>query len=104
MVGGIIVTFFGDCATYYYGASDHEYRELMAPYALQWHAIREAKKRGCRLYDLFGVSGEGDGAWGARLSGVTEFKEKLGGEHVHYMKTRELAFRPVAAKVFWGII
>jgi lipid II:glycine glycyltransferase (peptidoglycan interpeptide bridge formation enzyme) len=28
----------------------------MAPYALQWAAMRAARKAGCRSYDLFGCA------------------------------------------------
>lgn len=42
-------------ALYLYGASSNEHRSLMPAYALQWHAITEAKKLGCVSYDLFGI-------------------------------------------------
>ena len=38
-----------DQASYLYGASSGEHRELMAPYALQWAAIQEAKNVGCEI-------------------------------------------------------
>lgn len=47
---------FGDMFTYLYGASDHDYRQLMAPYLLQWEGIKKGKKLGCRWYDFFGVA------------------------------------------------
>jgi lipid II:glycine glycyltransferase (peptidoglycan interpeptide bridge formation enzyme) len=99
IIAGIIVTFFGDTATYYYGASSYEHRQIMAPYLLQWHAILEAKKDGCLIYDFLGISGGGKSAWDKRLSGVTEFKQKFGGEAVHYAKTAEFTFRP-----FWRFL
>ncbi|MBI2453506.1 peptidoglycan bridge formation glycyltransferase FemA/FemB family protein [Candidatus Peregrinibacteria bacterium] len=55
-LAGILVTFFAGSATYFYGASSDSHRELMAPYLLQWVAMKEARKRGCRVYDFFGVS------------------------------------------------
>jgi peptidoglycan pentaglycine glycine transferase (the first glycine) len=95
VIGGTIVTFFGDTATYYYGASSHTYRALMAPYLLQWRAIRDAKKRGLRYYDFMGIAGSGGGDWDRRLEGVTRFKEKFGGETSHYMRSFELVFKPL---------
>ncbi|MDX9893782.1 MAG: peptidoglycan bridge formation glycyltransferase FemA/FemB family protein [Patescibacteria group bacterium] len=53
-----MVSFFGDFATYLHGASADMYRELMAPYLLQWEAILEAKKLGFKFYDFGGVNGK----------------------------------------------
>jgi len=55
VIAANIVVFYGDTATYLHGATDDEYRNVMAPYLLQWQAILDAKKTGCKLYDLGGV-------------------------------------------------
>lgn len=57
-----IFVFFEDVAIYYYGASTsrEEYRNLMAPYALQWKAIQDAQASGIRWYDFLGVATPGD--------------------------------------------
>lgn len=47
---------FGETFTYVFGASDHEYRQLMAPYLLQWSAIQIGKNEGYKFYDFFGVA------------------------------------------------
>ena len=56
IIAGVIVTFCGDIATYYYGASGNKHRNVMAPYLLQWEAMKEAKKRGCKWYDFLGIA------------------------------------------------
>ena len=76
-VAGVIITFCGEKAMYYYGASDHNYRKVMAPYLLQWQALLEAKEQGCTRYDLLGIAPPN--AQNHPLSGVSAFKEKLGG-------------------------
>lgn len=93
-IAGIIVTFYKDTAIYYFGASSSKHREAMAPYLLQWRAILDARERGCRTYDLFGVAPEGDTQhpW----AGITKFKEKFGGELQSYTKAREKVLKP-----FW---
>jgi len=108
VVAGIIVIFYGDTATYYYGASDHGYRNLMAPYALQWEAIREAKKRDIKYYDFLGIAPtdvtlrepQGDRhPW----AGVTDFKKKFGGREVSFPKAFDVVYKPVwylAATIF----
>lgn len=113
VVAGIIVIFYGDTATYYYGASDYTHRNLMAPYALQWEAIREAKKRGMKYYDFLGIapvtlslspfdSAHGDpelveGSKGDRhpWAGVTDFKKKFGGREVSFPKAFDVVYKPV---------
>ncbi len=46
VVAGGVFIFDKDVSIYYYGAStsDPKYRNLMAPYLLQWEAIQVAKK------------------------------------------------------------
>jgi len=73
-------------AWYFYGASSNEYRNLMAPYATQWAAIKWARGKGCREYDLWGVpdydhdeledqfTQQRSGLWG-----VYRFKRGFGG-------------------------
>ncbi|MBN1494942.1 peptidoglycan bridge formation glycyltransferase FemA/FemB family protein [Candidatus Peregrinibacteria bacterium] len=92
-VCGIITTYFGDTATYYYGASSNKYREVMAPYLVQWTAICDAKKAGYKYYDFFGIAPEG--AKKHPWQGVTEFKLKFGGRRIKYVKAREYIFKPL---------
>jgi len=93
IAGGIFV-YLDEWGIYYYGASDNEYRNLMAPYLIQWSAIKEAKNRGCKYYDFLGIAPENikDHPW----AGVTEFKKKFGGTVVNYPNAKEMILRP-----FW---
>lgn len=92
VAGGLFV-YLDDWGIYYYGASDYAHRDLMAPYLLQWTAIREAKKRGCKNYDFLGIAANDspNHPW----AGVTEFKKKFGGTVVHYEPAQELSLRPL---------
>ena len=92
IAGGIFI-YLDEWGIYYYGASDHDYRNLMAPYLVQWSAIQEAKKRGCKYYDFLGISPENsvNHAW----AGVTQFKKKFGGKVANYPKAKELVLRPL---------
>lgn len=91
IIGGIIVTFFNNTATYYFGASSNEYRNVMAPYLLQWRAIKEAKNRGLKYYDFLGIAplSAKNHPW----QGVSEFKKKFGGQEISYVKPQEFAFK-----------
>jgi peptidoglycan pentaglycine glycine transferase (the first glycine) len=97
IAGGIFV-YLDSVGTYYYGASDHEYRNLMAPYLLQWEAIKEAKRRGCKTYDFLGIAPEG--AQNHPWAGVTEFKKKFGGTVIQYPQAKELVVRPIWYRVY----
>lgn len=90
IAGGVFI-YLDDWGIYYYGASDHHYRKYMAPYLIQWEAIKEAKRRGCRYYDFLGIAPEG--AKKHRWAGVTDFKKKFGGSVVSYPQAKELILR-----------
>jgi lipid II:glycine glycyltransferase (peptidoglycan interpeptide bridge formation enzyme) len=94
ILAGMIATYFGRTATYYFGASSGEHRNTMAPYILHWQAINDAKAAGFHYYDFFGIAPEGDTKhpWAK----VTDFKMKFGGERVNYMPAQEIVYKP-----FW---
>lgn len=71
IVAANINVFYGKVATYLHGASDNDYRNVMAPYLLQWQAISDAKKMGYEKYDFGGVRTTiGSDGW----TGITRFK------------------------------
>jgi len=47
---------YGKTFYYLHGASTNEYRQLMAPYLLQWQMITEAKNEGYKWYDFWGTA------------------------------------------------
>ena len=93
IVGGMIVTLFGDTATYYFGASSNEDRKVMAPYLLQWHAMCEAKKEGFKTYDFLGIAPDGGAGEGHALAGVTQFKTRFGGTRVNTCGAHVFVYR-----------
>lgn len=97
IVGGALMIHFGKTATYYFGASANEAREAKVGHAIQWHAIREAKKDGRDFYDFLGIAPEGD--TGHPLAGVTQFKLGFGGKRVNYQKTQVFVYRR-----FWWLL
>ena len=96
------MTFFSGTATYYYGASDHIYRSFMAPYLLQWTAIRAAKQRGLRVYDFLGIAPENQTSKHS-LDGVTSFKRKFGGRVAQYLSSSELVLSSRRYKLLIGL-
>lgn len=79
---------------YYYGASSYAHRSLMAPYQLQWEAMKLCKAAACTQYDLLGVSTEPapkDDPW----IGISDFKRKFGGTVVSFPPEQMVVLRPV---------
>lgn len=67
----------GGETSYHHGASTAAHAKIPASYLLQWTAIRDALKRGDRLYNFWGVAPEG--ALHHPFLGVTTFKTGFGG-------------------------
>lgn len=70
-------------ATYLYGASSSQMRNVMPTYALQWEAIRTAKRNNCREYDMFGIAPTCDPSH--PMYGLYKFKSGFGGEIYHQL-------------------
>jgi len=87
LLAAAIVGFFGNFATYLHGASANSRRNLMAPYALQWHAMLAAQQAGYRYYDLYGVDEQ-------KWPGVTRFKRGFGGQVISRAGTYDWPLAP----------
>lgn len=97
LLAGIFVTVFAGQASYLYGASSNEQRQLMPNYVLQWEAIRWARRRGARLYDFWGIpSTDADDE---SMAGVYRFKRGWGGRTVQYLGGYEQVYRPMIMNV-----
>lgn len=93
VIAANIVVFYKKTAIYLHGASDYKYRNLMAPYLLQWHQILEAKKQGCTEYDFWGIDEK-------KWPGVTRFKKGFNGREVEYPGAYDLVFQPIWYKIY----
>lgn len=87
---------FGDTVTYLYGSSSSESRNVMAPYALHWDAIRDAKKRGFAIYDFWGANPEWKGSvyYKDSWEGISRFKRGFGGRQINLVGTWDLPLMP----------
>ncbi|MEQ1849215.1 MAG: peptidoglycan bridge formation glycyltransferase FemA/FemB family protein [Candidatus Peribacteraceae bacterium] len=93
-IAGLLGVIWNGTGIYYYGASDHAARALMAPYLLQWQAMRHCKVAGCTSYDLLGISppdAKANDSW----AGISDFKRKFGGTIQTYPKEHMLVLKPV---------
>lgn len=99
-IAGLIGVVHSQTSIYYYGASRDVHRNLMAPYLLQWEAIRHCRTLGCQQYDLLGVAPAEAGPahpW----QGISAFKAKFGGTFVAYPAERMANIRPLIASGLW---
>lgn len=98
ILASAIVVFYQDVATYLFGGSSDDDRQLMAPYKLQFEMMREAKKRGCRYYDMFGIAPNNNPKhpW----AGVTRFKRQFGGQELAYLGSWDKIFSPTKYFLF----
>ena len=95
-----IVVFYGNSAFYHHGASSPtKYPKIPAAYLLQWEAMREAKRRGHKFYNFWGVipSRNVNGQWSMvngdkkhPWSGITLFKTGFGGFESNYLHAQDL--------------
>lgn len=86
ILAGAIVLWYGNQAIYHHGASVTS--RIPGSYAIQWQAILDAKKRGIKLYNFWGIAPEDKlhHPW----RGITLFKKGFGGRIVEYIHAQDL--------------
>jgi len=99
ILASIFVLFRGKEAVYLYGASSNNKRNLMAPYALQWTAMQDAKEAGCQYYDLFGIPPDEDP--NHPMAGLYRFKTGFGGRIIHRAGSWDYAYNPFVYTLFY---
>jgi peptidoglycan pentaglycine glycine transferase (the first glycine) len=80
-----LVLYYNGTAVYLHGASSNVRRDVMAPYAMHWQIMRDAKKEGCTVYDFWGIDEKNP-----RWEGFTRFKKGFGGSVRGYAPTFDM--------------
>lgn len=77
IIAASLFIYYGDEVYYHHSGSLTEYRKIPASYLIQWESIKEAKERGFKRYNFFGIAREDDikHPW----HGLTFFKKGFGG-------------------------
>jgi lipid II:glycine glycyltransferase (peptidoglycan interpeptide bridge formation enzyme) len=90
IISGAIMVYWQGIGFYHHGASLSKYNSNKVPlsYLIQWEAIKEAKTRGCKRYNFWGIAPEDkkNHPW----KGLTLFKKGFGGYKKEYLKTQDL--------------
>ncbi|XOB41862.1 MAG: lipid II:glycine glycyltransferase FemX [Candidatus Nealsonbacteria bacterium] len=96
IVASAFVLFWSNIGFYHHAALLPQYHKIPISYSLLWEAIKEAKKRGCRLYDFWGYVDPKKypkHPW----AGPTLFKMGFGGKPYEYVKTQDFPL----SKRYW---
>jgi lipid II:glycine glycyltransferase (peptidoglycan interpeptide bridge formation enzyme) len=96
IIASAFVLFWSNIGFYHHAALLPKYHKIPIAYLLQWEAIKEAKKRGCNLYDFWGYVNPKENPkhpW----AGPTLFKMGFGGKPYQYVKTQDFPL----SKKYW---
>lgn len=85
--------FYGPEASYHYGVSSALGTKYSAAPLLHMEAMREARKRGCIRYNLWGIVEPNETSH--RFYGVSEFKRSFGCEELRYTPAHDLILKPL---------
>lgn len=88
VIAAALIIFYGSQAIYHHAATDDTFRDIPAAYLLQWEIIKEAKRRGKKQYNFWGVVPEEkpNHPW----KGLTLFKTGFGGQRVNAIHAQDL--------------
>ena len=94
VVSAAIFVFWQDMCFYHHSGSLERYNKIPVSYLLQWRAIQEARNKGCRIHNFWGIAPEIEVAADAQKSshpwaGLSLFKMGFGGYRKSYIKTQD---------------
>ena len=84
--------FYGPEASYHYGVSSALGTKYSAAPLLHMEAMREARRRGCVRYNLWGIVEPDETSH--RFYGVSEFKRSFGCEELRYTPAHDMILKP----------
>jgi len=96
ILSSAVIVFYGDSAYYHQGANSNANTKIPAAYLLQWEVIREAKRRGKKYYNFWGITNDEKNIkhpW----YGLTFFKEGFGGHRQEYARAQDL---PITSRYY----
>ncbi len=86
-----IILYYGNQAIYHHGASAHSKAPVSS--VVQWEAILDAKKRGMKVYNFWGIAPESSLKHPWR--GITLFKKGFGGHELRYSHAQDIPISPL---------
>ena len=101
-LAALMVVGAGRTAAYVFGGSSNQHRNLMAPHAVQWAAMRWAKAHGFVRYDLWGMADPDDP--NDAMAGVHRFKLGFNPDLVTYPGAFDVPLQPVRSWLLTGAV
>jgi lipid II:glycine glycyltransferase (peptidoglycan interpeptide bridge formation enzyme) len=93
IVSTALFVFWQNACVYHHSGSLAKYNKIPVSYLLQWQAIKEAKNRGCKSYNFWGIAPRASHPW----AGLSLFKMGFGGYKKEYVETQDL----VISQKYW---
>ncbi len=102
VVSSAIFIFWQGTCFYHHSGSLTKFNKVPVSYLLQWEAIKEAKQRGCKTYNFWGIAPDIETKMDAPKSrhpwaGLSLFKMGFGGYKKNYVKTQDF----VISSKYW---
>lgn len=99
IIAAAIIIFNNDSAFYHHSGSIQVFPKINASYLLQWRVIQEAKRRGCTLYNFWGISPDDKPKhpW----AGLSLFKKGFGGFAEEYLHAQD---KPLTKKYWFNFV
>ncbi len=91
--------FYGNEASYHYGVSTELGTKLSGAPLLHMQAMRDARERGIKRYNFWGIVDEEDTSH--RFYGVSVFKRGFGVEELKYVPAHDLVIKPLPYALTW---
>ena len=85
--------FYGNEASYHYAVSTELGTKMSGSPILHVEAMRDARERGIKRYNLWGIVGEDEKSH--RFYGVSFFKRGFGGDELKYLPAHDLIISPM---------
>ena len=89
LLSAALFIFYGNQGFYHHSASLRDNSKIPTSYLLLWEAIKEAKKRNCRIFNFWGIAppDKSKHPW----QGLTLFKKGFGGYQKDLVRAQDLA-------------
>ena len=91
-----VIYYYGNMAAYRHGASLVQDNKIPTSYLLQWESIKEAKSRGLKYYNFWGIAPDNANR-NHPFKGITHFKKGFGGFQKDLLPAHDL---PITKK-YW---
>lgn len=99
VLGASLFFDYNDTRYYMQSAANNSYKNLPSTVAILTSAIFDAKKKGIKYFDFWGIAPE-DAGQDHPWAGFTKFKKSFGGEAVHYAGTYDIVLKPFKYKLY----